>query len=266
MKKVYLLLSLFIIPVFFFSIGEVRADMKYNEIPETDFDYLTEDFYKFRDLVIKYSEENSKKYIIFRQSSTYPLAVYFFDEDDSGSNYYLNTINYGGFYAPIIKISSVQFFRPSDDFSSLNQLSNLTSETSLYYSTNTIYCNSYGCTFSIRTFLDTNLDYIYYKAINYDVTIIYNDLSYEISNNTRGVFPPTVYRVYTDIYGDEDSSDSKFTDEKEIMNNFYSTIFTKIGDLAISFANNYIFLLIFGIMILIFVIELIRRFLLWEKV
>ena len=106
---------------------------------------------------------------------------------------------------------------------------------------------------------------------------IYNlkeDNTWEILSTSISSWTTKEFSYKTVLYGTGNFYDSvtgevvdpfvspdPFEEDKEIMNNFYTTIFTKISDLAISFANNYTFLLIFGIFILIFVFELIwRRF------
>ena len=100
-------------------------------------------------------------------------------------------------------------------------------------------------------FLDTNSSNII-NTSSYNYTLSYGDKIYTINNGDKFI---TVYDVYKDINGVEDDpvvDDNKYPEEKERISNFYITIATKIGELATSFAINYIFLVIFGIFILIF--------------
>lgn len=256
MKKLFIIIALIISTLFLFSVNEVRAETLELIVPDTEFDYLTEDFYTFRESVVEYCNENNKKYIITSNFYTYGLTAYIYDEDTTGSSYNIENFNYpyGDFIAIRVNNPRVIIYSQPDTFSS----NMTTSWTRVQFR-----LNSSSKTFSLYNYLDTNFDFIPYQS---DVTnsflITYQDLSYEVSN---GTLPPTLYQIYMDSQDDSSDKpvvDDKFPEEREKMNMFYSTIFTKIGDLATIFATNYTFLLILGIMILIFVIELIRRYLL----
>lgn len=256
MKRVYLILTLFIASFFFVSLNKVSADTNELIVPESDFEYLTEDFFKFRELLIEYCNENNKKYIIVPNNS-YPQRAIIFDEDNTGSTYYLDYVQVSGLgYLP--RIMTSYSANTNVRYDSTNQKLKITGNDA--QTINFRQTNGSDYYVSLRYYQDTNLDYIFYKDTSHIITFKYNNLSYEL---TQGTPPPSLYQIYMDSkVEDEPIVSDKFIEEKELMNNFYSTIFTKISDLATSLANNYIFLTIFGIFILIFVLELIRRYLL----
>ena len=70
---------------------------------------------------------------------------------------------------------------------------------------------------------------------------------------------PSLYSVYT-TYGNIEVSDIH-KEEKETIASFYTICIEKIGYLSSQISSNYIYLSMITIFILIFVIELIRRYL-----
>lgn len=246
MKRVYLILTLFITSFFFISLNKVNAATYEFTVNESELDYITDDFLKFRELLIEYCNTNNKKYVIVPNTS-YPLRAMVFDEDTSGTSYYLEFVNVGSQgYLPFIFISGATSVRYQSDSQSL-YIGSTSNQRISFYTTS-------GPTFTLKYFQDTNLDYIPYTGTVYSVNFKYNDLTYSFSD---GELPPSIYKIYSDTNIPLD----KFEDEKVLINNFYSIIFIKISNLATDLANNYTFLLIFTIFILIFIIELIRRYL-----
>ena len=62
--------------------------------------------------------------------------------------------------------------------------------------------------------------------------------------------------MYSEIFG---SSEEIVVDNTPLLTSFYSTVIDRVSFLAEEISDNYIYLSIFGIFILIFFIELIRR-------
>lgn len=244
MKKFYLLLSLFIIPVFFFSIGEVRADTLTFYVRDSDIEYLSnEKFITIREQAISYCNENNKKYII--ACDEYSCFAHIFNDGATS----LSQLISGSFTYPLLSYSTVDVYKMSNGIFTYSKSSVSTSFKKFDTGSNEIKYTSY---------LDTNLDNL--NFMNYASDITYGDFTYHIDSESHFVSLYEFYTLMNDV-PDKPVVDDKFPEEKEAMNIFYSTIFTKIGDLATNFVTNYIFLLIFGIMILIFLIELIRRYL-----
>ena len=78
MKKVYLILTLFMTSLFFFSINKVSADTVY-EVQASNLDYINEDFNSLRDKTIEYCNENNMFYIMTYESGYY-LSYIFAEE------------------------------------------------------------------------------------------------------------------------------------------------------------------------------------------
>ena len=268
MKRVYLILTLFITSFFFVSLNKVSAATYEYEVFEADFEYFDDDFFILRKLVINHSNLFDKNYIItvsFDSSTTATLSAYVFDNtiicNLSGSNFFdnKNVNNRIPFITCNSNSENIDLFSLSSDKTSLSKLKSLNS---VFFPFRSMYSSSISNQhFSMHFFLDSNFQNFTPNTLN--TTIIkYNDLTYQIPNNEEQV--PTLYQIYYDagLAPEEPKEPDKFESEKELMNNFYSTIFVKISNLATDLTDNYIFLLIFTIFIFIFAIELIRRYLL----
>ena len=239
MKKVYLLLSLFIIPVFFFSINKVSAATYEFEVSESNFEYINDDFYYIRDYALNHVSENGGYYVIYYSvsSSTYRLVFL-----QSIKNIEL-TLNSSSF--------DIKFWTWSNNE---GVLYNYTNNEIVYYTHNTSFLASSAIIdnkIDKYVYLDSNISTIYDTSGN-ETKITYKDNEYVV-NSTTSV--PSLYQIYLDSLSDP------YEEQKGIINNFYSTIATKIGEFVTNISTNYIFLLIFGIFTLIFVFELIRRYL-----
>ena len=244
MKRVYLILTLFIASFFFVSLNKVSAATYTYEISESNFDYINDEFFKLREKTIEYCEANNLSYIIGYNISYGKLLshVFNFTTYNFLNQYDMPRIEFG--------ISANMYYIDNDTLKSYGTLGS-------YYTS--FYNKKDVSTFSYLSFLDTNIESINNTSPYFTWDFKYQDLTYTLNSGTK---IPTLYEIYLDVKGDEPVVSDKFIEEKELMNNFYSTIFTKISDLATSLANNYTFLTIFGIFILIFVLELIRRYLL----
>lgn len=234
MKRVYLILTLFMTSFFLFSIKEVKADTYTYDINPTFMDYINEEFLKLREETIKYCTENNINYIISYKDNKLTSYISSF-----------NTTSFSDFkYKPRLLMYNnyKKFALSSGAFIEIGNGSNLDL---IFHDTN--------LDVNYLLYLDTNLELLNNSGIDY--IFKFNDLDYVVNQGDK---LPTLYDMYLDSKPDEPIVSDKFTEEQEIINNFYSTTFTKIGDLATTVANNYIFLIIFGIFILIFVFELIR--------
>lgn len=241
MKKVYLMLALFVTSFFFFSINEVSAATYTYELTEEKMAYINDDFFKLREQVIEYvATNNLEGYLIYQLGLKVSAFVF-----NSGYTLYVNNM-----YAS----NKVMLPLTYGNYTSINLDSNgnlSVGSTVTYSSTMNILSSS----IVLDNYLDTDLPLTYHNSDIYEIN--YNGKTYTISKEST---VPTMYQIYLDNQVPEEPVD-KFLEEKEVMNNFYSTIFAKIGELAVVFANNFTFLFIFGMFILIFVIEIIRRFL-----
>ena len=231
MKRFYLILSLFMISFFFFSMNEVSASTFI--ITEAEMNYINDDFYALREETIKYCNENNKKYII-----SYNGVVFFANIFDEG-NVYMNTVVYKDFNFPVLVYNSADVYRIMDGvFKKLSISPTVTN----------FHTNSY--VFTMNPYIDSNVDQLVH--LNYSHDLIYGDYTYHIDSGSHF---PSLFEIYNIINAPKDP----FETDKLMLGNFYLTIGDKIGDLAIIFARNYIFIVITGILILIFVFELIRR-------
>ena len=62
MKRVYFILTLFIASFFFVSLNKVRAETIDFEIPESEINYINDEFLEFRDIVIKFCNDYNKSF------------------------------------------------------------------------------------------------------------------------------------------------------------------------------------------------------------
>ena len=241
MKRLFTIITLLVSSFFLFSINEVRAETYTYELTENDFSYFNDDFFTFREQVIDYMESNNfTGYYIYGHNLT-TLRAFLLN-----SNSYPSFSNVSGsnniFYIYCENCSDVKF-------NSSGELEFVKHYTGGYK--NQILNSTNGNT--LGNYLDSNLSPISYSNNTYIIN--YNNSTYTIE---KGSSAPTLYQIYLENTTPVEPDDP-YKEEKEVINNFYSTIIIKIGDLATSFASNFIFLLILGIFILIFVFELIRR-------
>lgn len=240
MKKLYITFTLILSSFFLFNYN-VKADTYSFDIIDNEFNHFTEDFYKLRELAISNLNEEFNHYIIVynTKSNKTMLRVYFFNSSSYAKISFSNSQGIRLF----IEGNYKYYYLSGDNL--IQQASG-----SGY---NSILCRENGTTCTFLDFLDTNFNLSY--SSNSFLNISYNDLLYEIS---LGVHVPSLYEIYLDSI---ESSDPH-KQEKEVLSNFYSLIFEKIDLLSNSILSNYIYLTIIVIFILIFLIQLIRRYLL----
>ena len=247
MKKVLLSLTLFMASFFFVTLNKVNA-MEYDlEFNVNDLQLINDSFFEYKEKVVNFlSENNLSDFIILYSQNRYKAIAI---DNDCILKFNTQYIKAGVWYLYLVasNCSAMSY----SDSSNIEFTNTSYSENLAILANNSSYISRF--VYSSNFLLSTSEIGSHVYNLNFqDKIYIYNSSQ--------------VYSLY-DIYLDfnkpeeEPALPDKFTEEKEILNNFYSTIFTKITDLANNFANNYIFLLILGIFILIFVFELIwRRF------
>lgn len=236
MRKIFMILTLIVSSFFIFNISVEAKTIDYT-VQDKHYEFINEDFFKLRELVINYVNENNKYYVIHNNSAGSSLLASVFDCS------YLEMLNYSLYNScGFIK------YRLSNDKLSLEQSGTGSSFSTQY--TNTVGYFSYA-------FMDTNVKDIISKDTNTYI-IRYNDLIYTIE---PGDILPTLYQIYLDenYVEPEPEPEDPHLEEKEILSNFYTTVITKIGELANNVFNNYILLFSIGIFIFIFVFEVIFR-------
>lgn len=84
--------------------------------------------------------------------------------------------------------------------------------------------------------------------------IIYNDLTFNVGPNNKYY---TLYDIYNLGINPPDPHES----EKQVIANFYTICIDKLGYLGEQIVSNYVYLSMIVVLILVFIIELIRRWL-----
>lgn len=236
MKRVYLLLTLFIASFFF--VTNVHAATYTAELSEDTMSLINDDFFDFRDKIINYVEVNGYSgYIIGRDGAYYAYLL------SEGSSFAIKDTP-GSSSVLTVYRDKLSFARLIDNEIKVVLSSNSGNDPLMYQDVQ--YFN---------IFLDSSSPIIHTGIYNNVHNLNYKNITYTIK---RQSIVPSVYDIYLEHNVPDEPVDN-FLEEKEMMNNFYFTIFTKIDELVTKLANNYIFLLIFGIFILIFIFEIIRR-------
>ena len=102
-------------------------------------------------------------------------------------------------------------------------------------------------------FLDSNFIPSIYSNISNEYVMHYGNEVYKISYNDQS-FIPTLYNLSL-------ANSPVEVDDTPVLTSFYSTIIDKIGWFGEKIINNYVYLSIIGVFIIIFIIEFIRRYL-----
>lgn len=222
MKKLLIIITLFMSSFFLFCNKEVKADIT---ISDTDIDtYITDDFLVMRDEVI--NQFTNYDYVIFTRSDNSYIILIFESTD---------TIT--------LDISSISF-KGHDWYTYSSSSFNL------------VFTNhSVNYNFNKIKILDSSRKLYFISSTSFN--IIYKDLVYNVNNTEPFV---TYYDIYCDIHENDHSNPHQ--EEIDKLSNFYTLVIQKLAYLAETIASNYIYLSIIVIFILIFVFLLIfRRFL-----
>lgn len=237
MKKVYLILTLFVASLFFYSNKVYAATYTY-EVSEETMSLINDDFFLFREKVLQYVEEtNSPGYIIFFRDNIFESWVFnsdywFFFTD--GASSYDTRVSY-----TIKNFKRVQI----DENKNIKVISTTTSQQSWPFLRPDAVLHFY---------IDSNLPLT--SRLTDTFLLNYNDLTYTIEKSMEF---PTLYQIYLDH--NPPVEEEPVPEEITLLNNFYFSVIEKITILSNELSNNYIFLTIIGIIILIFISELIFR-------
>jgi len=226
MKRLFMFFSLMISSFFLFN-SHVSADV----ITTTDDveKFITEDFLNKRNIVINFAKENNYDYLIMT--------------DLSNSNVDPDYINY--------------YFFDENATITLTSTSIKNSSFSLYkiYSDNVLtFIHNYvnGSSYSIKNTIILDSSRKIYSSDTFN--IVYNDNTYVVDQENS-------YKTYYDLYMLDNVIEDPHQDELDILKSFYNICIEKIEYLSSQISYSYIYLSILAIFILIFVIELIRRYL-----
>lgn len=235
MKKFSIFLSLLMTSFFLLSQNVKAIDITINE---SVFDYVTDERFEYlRNYAIDYCNNHPEyNYLISYYGATYPADGYYLDFFSSNASvlidtYSLTTSGNG----PVYKLENASLVFQGNSNSVLTYVNNSNS-------------------INFRTYLDTNANALVsssYYGSTYNV--FYNDYSFSIF---KGANVPSLYSIYRETHVIEEP------DNTPILTTFYTTIGSKIAWLGEQFTESYIYLAILGVFILIFLIELIRRYLL----
>lgn len=235
MKRVYLILTLFMASFFLLS-SNVSAATMYT-VSESDVEYiLSEDFIKLRKAAIKYCDENNLNYII---TNNYSVKIF----DNSLYNIYLEWDN--GYY----------LLKPSISYKTFQLLDGVFTETGNGNGTTTIV-SYYG--FSYSRFYDTNIENVIFTSHSSSAFgIKYNDKELVISTNDK--FPSLYEFIAPESEVPEPEVPEIPEEVKNKISNFYILIIDKIKVLTDYIATDFTMLFALVIFILVAVIGLVRR-------
>lgn len=245
-KSLFIALFLVLSSFFFISVKEVEA---YEYSFDVDFSLINDKFFLFKEKVDQFVKEDDSKYLD-------DYFIYYYDR-----NYYVIffNINNTSYYDSLwFRSSSSIYLKFNDKFSyvrySMNSNNNLIingSKTYLFTDMYTSFVPLYS-TFSI--------DFMSSQCGVHKFTFTYNDWSYEYLSCDSSF--KTLYDLK--IIYDQSIKDLTLIHKEEFSNisNFYTICIEKIKYLGEQITSNYIYLSMVVVLILIFIIELIRRWLL----
>lgn len=234
MKKLYIMFALILSSFFFYSNGVNASTYNFND-KFVNYDYS---FYWDMEKAVKNKmEELSLDYFVIIYYGGNPRAYI-------GNNFTISsctTTSSGAFCSFTCDNCSRFYF----------------SDGSLIF-----HSSSTGSSIPLYTdpyfLLGTNYNFIYSGGSH---EFIYNSINFDLTSGNE--FP--TYFDLLNFYGIDinyPEPEDIHKEEKEVISNFYLLIFEKIDLLANSILSDYIYLTIIVIFILIFLIELIRRYLL----
>lgn len=247
MKK-SLVITLFLVlsSFFFISVKEVEA---YEYSFDVDFSLINDKFFLFKEKVDQFVKEDDSKYLD-------DYFIYYYDR-----NYYviffdINNISY--YDSLSFRSSSSIYLKFNDKFSyarySMNSNNNLIINGSKTYLFIDIY------TSVIPLYSTFSIDFMSSQCGVHKFTFTYTDWSYEYLSCDSSL--KTLYDLK--IIYDQSIKDPTLIHKEEMINisNFYTICINKLVYLGEQITSNYIYLSMLVILILIFIIELIRRWLL----
>lgn len=255
MKRLFIVFSVVISSFFLF-----KEDVNASEATITYEDYSLVNSNSFN-LVFESAKEkaevdNYEYYFILQYPSSLNYYVIYFNTANSSKISYKQESSSSDYYY-ILDFRYLLI----EKYNSLGEFDSIVSKAS----TSTIHNSSYYRIASLES--SANKTY-YYLYSNFDIlfTYYYNDLimefphiTYTFNSQSNNEIFPSLYSVYS-TYGDIEVPDIH-KKEKETLASFYTICIEKIGYLSSQISSNYIYLSMITIFIFIFVIELIRRYL-----
>ncbi len=244
MKKRFIIILFMVFSTFFFiSLNEVKA---YDIEVEVDLSLLNDDFYILKSLAedfVKNSDDYDNFVIV--SYSWDGLVVGFIPKNDNGA--------YWECYVRTDKYVFVSFYDKLARYSLDSTSTGLVKKGSMESYQSFVFNNS---SFII---LYANFDFVL-KNDGSTINYIYNDFSVLVKSD--GVSTLKTYFDFKEEY-DEYKGDKELIHKKEFasISNFYTLCFEKLSYFSEALASNYIFLSILVILILDFIFELIRRYL-----
>lgn len=222
MKK-SLVITLFLVlsSFFFISIKEVKA----YEINIENLDMINEEFFKLKEV--------SEEYI--SSSSEYDNFIIAKD----GNKLYSYIFKYNNSYSCSV---NTNFLLKVNNYFKITYLYN-----------GELYFNGGGNSLMVRTLP-------YYSSLNFNLdsnstlTLKFEDRYFEINSGEKLL-------TYYDVYKDNQYFKDPHLGEKEVIANFYTICIDKLGYLGEQIVGNYVYLSMIVVLILVFIIELIRRWL-----
>lgn len=222
MKKSFIVTLFLVLSSFFFiSIKEVEA----YEINIENLDMINEEFFKLKEV--------SEEYI--SSSSEYDNFIIAKD----GNKLYSYIFKYNNSYSCSAKTSFLLNVKNDYRIATLYN--------------GELYFNGGGNNLYVRTLP-------YYSSLNFNLdsnstlTLKFEDRYFEIN-------PGEKLLTYYDVYKDNQYFKDPHLGEKEVIANFYTICIDKLGYLGEQIVSNYVYLSMIVVLILIFIIELIRRWL-----
>ena len=236
MKKLLLIITLFVSSFFLFCRNEVKAS---EVILDITFDLIDDTFLNVKNLADEFLTTNTDydTYIIVYKSG---YKVYFF-KNASASKVSCNVYS-GDLSCPLYKSYTAYSY-----YSSSSTLGGASTSSSF---------GTFDYASKFSNILYSTIPFI--QSGGYSTDII--NLNYQ-GNTKMVLYEETVPLVY-DLYLEINSSEEEVPEELENVTNFYLMVIEKINYLAEQIATNYVLLSIIGIFIIVFLFLLIfRRFL-----
>lgn len=251
MKK-FSILIIFTFSLFFFSFSFVSAIEKKNMIfnlEDSDFSHINDEFFELRTKTKEFLKNNDsyQYYIIGYNSDKSKLVVDIFSEEINTK--YLRIMDYSSGASLMFLIKA----RYNEYYLENNELKLLSGSSSFIKSLGSVNGSNY------QNFIDTNIDDLFLDSTanmfwNVNVNVRDYSFSFGVDKDT-----PTLYEIYLAAKIGEPFDPHE--EEKNVLLNYYSLIIEKIGFLVNMFTANYIYLSMFVIVLILVIIELVRRLL-----
>lgn len=212
----------------------------------------------------------------FTMSDDYSLNLIdsnFFVVKEYADNFLLSNSDYSSYLISKRNSDFIVYFFVNNCSYSMNKIETSNSRLIIFFNCN--YTSKKYSNNSFSNFISSSSMYQYFQIISpspykfrYDTFLYFYDIGgNKITNGTNNILN-IVSDYYTDEVGPGDDILSLYDiyllnssppDNYPILTSFYTLVISKLSLISTSFINNYIFLTIFVIFLLIFLIELIRR-------